>query len=121
MTKRIAIGMAGAGWPAWQQIKGFKRLEDVEVRALCDIDEERLDRIAGEYGIPNRYASYEEMLKKETLDAVSVCTPNFLHGTMSVKALGLGAARFVRKAHGRHQPGPRKRCSMQAERAEKCS
>lgn len=90
MKSGLRVGLVGAGWPTWQHIKAYKKVEDVEVAALCDSDPERLEAIADEYEVPERYASYETMLKKASLDVVSVCTPNFLHKEMTVKALEAG-------------------------------
>ncbi len=91
MAKRIRVGLVGAGWPSWQHMKGYKKLEDVEVAALSDINEERLNQVADEYAVPKRYVSYEEMLKKENLDAVSVCTPNSLHAPVAIAVMEAGA------------------------------
>ena len=90
MSNKITVGLAGAGWPTWQHLKGYRNVEDVEVSALCDSDPERLERIADEYGVPKRYVSFDEMLDQESLDAVSVCTPNYLHSVMAIKALEKG-------------------------------
>ncbi len=90
MAKRIRVGLIGAGWPSWQHIKGYQKIEGVEVAALSDINEPRLKQIADEYKVPKRYVSYEEMLEREGLDAVSVCSPNALHAEMSIKALKQG-------------------------------
>jgi len=90
MAERIRLGLVGAGWPAWQHIKGYGRIEDVEVAALCDSDEARLQEIGKEYKIPHRYSAFEEMLEKESLDAISVCTPNVLHADMTIRALEKG-------------------------------
>ncbi len=63
MAKKITLGLAGAGWPTWQHIKGYRKLQDVEVAALCDIHHKRLAQTAEEYEIPKRYASFEAMLE----------------------------------------------------------
>jgi predicted dehydrogenase len=90
MGDRISVGLAGAGWPTWQHIKGFRKIDGVEVSALCDTNAQRLAEIAAEYEIPHTYTSFDEMLAKEPLQAVSVCTPNYLHESMTVKALEHG-------------------------------
>jgi predicted dehydrogenase len=90
MANELNVGVVGAGWPAQQHIKGYRKLEGVRVRALCDADAARLQRVAGEFEVERCYTSFEQMLEREPLDAVSVCTPNFLHCEMSVKALERG-------------------------------
>lgn len=90
MNKKFRVGLAGAGWPCWQHIKGYRKISEVEVRALCDSNSEKLNRTADEYNVPQRYLSFEEMLNNEELDAVSICTPNFLHAPMAITAMRRG-------------------------------
>lgn len=58
--------------------------------AVCDIEQEKANKLAGEYNaIP--YYSIEELLKSEAgLDVISVCTPNGLHAEHSIKGLKAG-------------------------------
>ena len=87
---KIGIGLVGGGWPSWQHIKGFKKLKNVEVLALCDINKEQLNKIADEYDIPERFTRYEDMLGEKEIDAVCVCTPNYLHVPQAILALKTG-------------------------------
>jgi len=54
-----------------------------------DIDSERARKVAQEYSIPKYFTDYSKLLKLD-IDAVSVCTPNFLHSEMTVAALRAG-------------------------------
>lgn len=58
---------------------GYVRTPGVELVALADIDEGKLDRYGGKFGVPGRYTDYVQMLEKEQLDIVSVCTWNDTH------------------------------------------
>lgn len=91
MSNKLRIGLIGAGWPSWQHMKGYQKIDEVELVSLSDINDERLNQVADEYGVPKRYVSYQEMLEKENLDAVSVCTPNALHSEMSIACMEAGA------------------------------
>ena len=55
-----------------------------EIVALCDVD---LSKLAAYEG-PRHYADYTEMLERERIDVVHVCTPHYLHAEMVVEALG---------------------------------
>lgn len=88
--QQIRVGVVGAGWPAWQHMRGYQALEGVEVAALCDINESQLKTIADEYGIEERYTDFEQMLSKGNLDCVSVCTPNRTHAELSIAAMKSG-------------------------------
>jgi len=60
---------------------GYLATDEVDLVAVADIDEEKLNRFGEVWEIaPNRrYTSHQQMLTKENLDIVSVCTPAFLH------------------------------------------
>jgi len=51
--------------------------------ALAEIDEARAAQAAERFGVKRWYSDYREMLEAETLDMVSVCTPNYLHREMA--------------------------------------
>ena len=60
---------------------GYDATDGIELVAVADVDEERLARFGDAWEIPDerRYVGHDEMLANESLDAVSVCTPSFLH------------------------------------------
>src|SRR5204862_8362881 len=62
----------------------LRRLEDVELAAVCDIDEARARELAGSGAA---YTDWRELLERETPDAVFVCTPPMLHRDAVVEAL----------------------------------
>ena len=68
--------------------------------ALFGRTPERVADAAGEHRIPNRFDSYEKMLGLEGLDAVAVCTPDFLHAPMAGAALSSGKAVLSEKPLG---------------------
>ena len=65
---------------------------DIEI-FICDIDKDRLNTIGTQHQIPveNRFCDFDEMLSSVKLDAVSICVPNFLHKSFTIKALEAGA------------------------------
>lgn len=90
--KPLRVGVVGAGaWSRAAHVPGFQATPGVEVAAICDTDVERARRIADETGIPNSYASAAAMLAAESLDVVSVVTPDDCHHADVDLALGAGA------------------------------
>lgn len=69
---------------------GYAKCEDVEIRAVCDIDEPRARAFAKEYHASVVCTDYREMLKDPEIDAVSVCTPNYLHAPITIAAFEAG-------------------------------
>lgn len=73
MANKIKIGMIGAGsWANHVHYPSLDALEDVEIKAICDLDEDRLKSTADRYEVEGRYKDYRAMLEKESLDAVYV-------------------------------------------------
>jgi predicted dehydrogenase len=86
---KIRVGVIGLGIGR-HHIRGYQSHPNAEVVAVSDLDETRLQEIADQYGVPKRYTSGEEMLRRETLDVVSVATPNKYHKPLTVAALQAG-------------------------------
>jgi predicted dehydrogenase len=86
--KTLRIGLVGVGAAAQiNHIPALKKIEGLEVVALCDRDPEKTARVAQKFGIPRSYQRFEEMLSDDAIDAVDICTPNFLHAPMAMAAL----------------------------------
>ncbi len=68
---RVRVGFIGAGGMAnrvhYPSLASFR---DVEVVAVCDLDEGRLNRTADRYGVERRFRDYRLMLEEVSLDAV---------------------------------------------------
>jgi len=69
----------------------------IAVTAVCDIDLDKAKALAKDYGVKHFYKSLDEMLKREELDAVNICTPSITHAECAVKALQAGLHVFVEK------------------------
>jgi len=92
MSTNLQAGIIGAGAIATHgHIPGYLAADGVEIVALCDVNAERAVEVARKEGIPRTYAHYEEMLDKESLDLVSVCSPNAFHEPMAIAAMKAGA------------------------------
>ncbi|WP_226701216.1 Gfo/Idh/MocA family protein [Priestia aryabhattai] len=87
---KVKIGVIGCGSIAQHRhLPEYKMNEQVELVAVCDINTERANSVAQQYGV-KAYTNYEELLASDTVEAVSVCTPNYLHAPISVAALNSG-------------------------------
>jgi len=83
----IKLGIAGAR--GLNYFAGFADMPDVKVSALCEADPEKLERLATEYKIENKYRYYDDMIDSD-LDAIMVSTPMQLHVSQSIAALKAG-------------------------------
>ncbi len=74
--KTWKVGLVGTGYWSEKHIKAWKRIENVELVALCNRSEEKLAIRANEFGIPSNklYLSLDDMLENEDLDIVDIVT-----------------------------------------------
>jgi predicted dehydrogenase len=88
MTKfRAAI--VGLGFGA-EFIPIYKRHPQAEMFAICQRNQDSLDRIGDAFGIERRYTDYAELLKDPDVDFVHINTPIPDHAAMSIAALEAG-------------------------------
>lgn len=87
---KVKVGVIGAGSISTLHTSSYKKLDNVEVLAVCDINKERAKEYAKKYDIPHVFTDYNEMLMMEELDAVSVTTWNNGHAPISIAALKAG-------------------------------
>ncbi|TRZ38973.1 gfo/Idh/MocA family oxidoreductase [Niallia circulans] len=86
----LKIGVIGCGSIAQHRhLQEYSWNKAVEIVAVCDINEERALEIGKEYSA-KAYTDYKELLADKDIDAVSVCTPNYLHAPISIDALNAG-------------------------------
>lgn len=97
----LRIGVVGLGRVASKtHIPVIKSLGGVEIVAGAEKNLERADRVRKLFGLPRVYADYEDMYASESLDAVYICLPNFLHADACRKALRGGIHVLCEKPMG---------------------
>jgi predicted dehydrogenase len=89
MTK-LRVAIVGCGSiTKYRHAPEYAYNDAAEIVAFCDPNIARATLMADEYG-GKVYADYLEMFHKESLDAVSVCTPNLYHAPISIAAARAG-------------------------------
>ncbi len=86
----LKVGVIGGGIGRTHLLGYLAQGERVDITALCDLDQTRLDMLGDEFNIPFRYTSTDALFKSGNIDAVSICLPNHLHATVSTAALEAG-------------------------------
>ncbi len=74
-------GATGSGM-SHAHARGYNASPDIELTALADIVLENAQAFAKEHGAARVYQDYHEMLEKEQLDMISICTWPHLHAPM---------------------------------------
>jgi UDP-N-acetylglucosamine 3-dehydrogenase len=93
----LNVGVVGVGFWGRNHVRVFSELPYVKVEAVCDIDYERARDVAAKFNVVNYYSSIDEMLKRHSLEAVSICTPSVSHAELTIKCLEAGVNVFVEK------------------------
>jgi predicted dehydrogenase len=72
----------------------YERSDRIDLIAAADVDETKLETFSSLWDIPPeyRYEGHDPMLEELDLDAVSVCSPTFLHHDHFVDAAQSAAA-----------------------------
>jgi len=93
----LKIGVIGAGKRGRLARHAHKPGEGARIVAICDTNPDAIEQCRAEYG-RDVFATddYRELLRRD-LDAVFVCTPDFLHEGQAVAALQTGAAVYLEK------------------------
>lgn len=86
--RKIKIAVVGCGRISKNHFGSIeKNSNDLEIGAICDIDSETLDDHAKRYKVP-AYRDFEEMLQRENLDIVALCTPSGIHPDQALISAG---------------------------------
>lgn len=88
----LRVGIIGVGWPGQRHIEGYQKHPHAEIVAISDVNAPAAERVKEDYHVDGAdvYADYQELLARDDIDAVSICTPNFLHAPMALDALEAG-------------------------------
>ncbi|MFC0409599.1 Gfo/Idh/MocA family protein [Roseomonas elaeocarpi] len=85
------VAIVGCGIGRNHMLEGYNNHRDrFQVLAVCDLNEERLNKFADEFGIPRRTTSFDEVLGMADIDIIDVCTPPGVHYAMVTAALRVG-------------------------------
>jgi UDP-N-acetylglucosamine 3-dehydrogenase len=71
--KRLGVAVIGTGFWGRNHARVFKELKETELLAVCDIDAERAANVAKQFGV-KAYTNTGKMLKREDIEAASICT-----------------------------------------------
>jgi len=99
MPDRLRVGIVGCGSVAKERhIPGFMKIQNkVTLQATCDSHESLANDVAKQYNMPRVYSDISEMLTRENLDIVDICTPQQVHAPLTVQALEHGCHVLVEK------------------------
>jgi predicted dehydrogenase len=99
---RIRIACVGVHGQGGEHIKHYLEMKDVEIAAVCDVDESVLNQRLGEIERasgkrPAGLTDFRKLLEDKSIDAVSIATPNHHHTLQTIWACQAGKDVYVEK------------------------
>jgi len=107
---RITVGCIGVGRMGMGDLKDMLEFDDVQVLAVCDVDGWRLKNArehvlehyssqqkSGNYEGCAVYRDYRELIAREDIDVVLICTPDHWHALPAISAARAGKDIFLEK------------------------
>src|ERR1041384_7499223 len=88
-AKTFRIGLVGCGRISKNHFDAIRKIDDLTLAAVADIDAERAKKAGEEQGVA-AYTSLEQMLTEANIDIVAICTPSGLHSAQGVAAARAG-------------------------------
>lgn len=89
------VGVGGMGQAA--HLRNFSMVPECEVTALADIKQDMAHKVAARWAVPRVYASHDEMLAAEELDAIVASQPFNRHGVLLPDLFKVGVPVFIEK------------------------
>lgn len=88
MSKRVRIGMVGAGFSAHFHLASYRKVygEDFEIAGICGRNSKRVAALAQDFSIPVRFETIDAMMADPSIEVVDLCVPNHLHTPLVLQA-----------------------------------
>ncbi len=99
---KVAVGAIGVGGRGRSLLGAFTSLPDVELRAICDVDDASIERaraVLNEAGVaqPPAEKDMRRLFDDPSLDAVVIATPDHWHTPAAILACDAGKDVYVEK------------------------
>jgi len=105
-SNRVNLAMIGVGSRGTDVMRGFARHDDVRFLAVCDPFRDRREQARAwlneKYGgnVAEAYVDFREMLARDDIDGVVICTPDHWHVPTALYAARAGKDMYVEKPLG---------------------
>ncbi len=112
-NNKLVVGLVGCRGQGFANLREFIALEDVEIKALCDVDQNVLNERAKNveklladketagfkvtFKKPELYGDYRKLLEDKEIDAVIIGTPDHWHTLIAIEAMEAGKHIYVEK------------------------
>jgi predicted dehydrogenase len=103
-SEKINVGVIGINGMGWSNTKSMMKIPEVNLMAICDVDENVINKRVAELKEGNisvtTYTDYRKLLDNKDIDAVIIGTPDHWHCLQMVEACAAGKDVYVEKPVG---------------------
>ena len=101
-SDRVRMACIGIGGRGRDHVGGYSKLDNVEVAAICDIDDSHIANGLKQLKNlnkpePKTYKDIRKLLEDKSIDAISISTPNHWHTLMAIWGMQAGKDVYVEK------------------------
>jgi len=97
-SSTVRVGIYGAGrFANRMHLPNLRRLDDVDVVAVCDVNKEGRNATADQFEIPGRFSSAYDMIDQADLDVLYSVVPAFARTDVEARAAESGIHIFCEK------------------------
>jgi len=87
----VRVGVLGAGaWARGAHLPGYRRDPRCRIVGIADTDIARARQAAQEFQVPHAVADARELIQRDDIDLIDVCTPSHTHFELAWSALDAG-------------------------------
>jgi predicted dehydrogenase len=91
-VSQLRAAVIGLGWAGQQHMAAYAALPDVDLVGLAGMEAETLRELGEKFGVPpeHRFSSWQDLLRHDEIDVLSVAAPTSLHRPIAIAALDAG-------------------------------
>lgn len=93
----VNVAVVGLGYWGPNLLRALIEMPGVEVRWICDLESDRLERFARRYPSTSPTSELDDVLADPGVDAVVLATPVYTHFDLATRSLEAGKHAFVEK------------------------
>jgi predicted dehydrogenase len=99
---RVRVCVVGLHGQGWAHVEEYSKLPNVEVAALCDVDDSVTNQRLGEMAKknlprPKTFVDLRKALEDKSIDVISIATPNHWHSLQGIWSCQAGKDVYVEK------------------------
>jgi predicted dehydrogenase len=91
MSTIKTVAVVGCGIGRSHILEGYvPNADKFKVLAICDLNAERMNKLADEFGVERRTTNFDDLLAMDDLDIIDICTPPMVHYPQVMAGLKAG-------------------------------